>query len=110
MYNGGMKRETTWGRGCDRWDHEHEVRGRSLTLGIQHYPHGRGNDVVESMDVIGHGKESPWGGLVKFFQCAGYIGGLIMKVEYLVWTGKEKFRVMYDEAAALKYAARVKAG
>ena len=47
----------------------HEVRGGSLTLGIQHYPHGQGNDVVESMNAIGHGKESLWGGLVKFFQC-----------------------------------------
>ena len=42
--------------------------------------------------------------------CRLYRGGLIMKVEYLVWTGKEKFKVMYDEGKALKYAARVKAG
>ena len=33
-----------------------------------------------------------------------------MKIEYLVWTGKEKFRVMDNEKAALKYAVRVKAG
>ena len=33
-----------------------------------------------------------------------------MKVEYLVWTGKEKFRIMDNEGKALKYAARVKAG
>ena len=33
-----------------------------------------------------------------------------MKVEYLVWTGKEKFRVMDNEGKALKYAERVKAG
>ena len=62
------------------------------------------------MNVIGHGKESPWGGSVKFFPCAGYIRKLVMKVEYLVWTGKEKFRVMDDEVKALKYAKRVKAG
>ena len=35
---------------------------------------------------------------------------LIMRIEYLVWIGKERFKVMYDEGKALKYAARVKAG
>ena len=33
----------------------------SLTLGIQYHGHGRHGNVVESMNVIGHGKESPWG-------------------------------------------------
>ena len=41
----------------------------SLTLGIQYHGHGRHGNVVESMNVIGHGKESLWGGSVKFFQC-----------------------------------------
>ena len=54
--------------------HGHGARGRSLTLGIRYHGHGCRGNVVESMNVIGHGKESPWGGLVKFFQCAGYIG------------------------------------
>ena len=60
MYNGGMKRETIGGRGCDWWDHGHGVRGRSLTLGIRYHGHGRHGNMVESMNVIGHGKESPW--------------------------------------------------
>ena len=68
VYNGGMKRETIGGSGCDRWDHEHEVRGRSLILGIRYHGHGCRGNMVESMNVIGHGKASPWGGLVKFFQ------------------------------------------
>ena len=62
------------------------------------------------MTIESIGRQSGGDGPVKFFKCAGYIGGLIMKVEYLVWTGKEKFKVMYDEGKALKYAARVKAG
>lgn len=33
-----------------------------------------------------------------------------MKVEYLIWTGKERFKIMYDEQQALKYAKRVNAG
>ena len=33
-----------------------------------------------------------------------------MKIEYLVWTGKECFRIMYDEKKALAYARRVSAG
>lgn len=33
-----------------------------------------------------------------------------MKIEYLVWTGKERFRVMDDEKKALAYARRVQAG
>ena len=75
-----MKRETTWGRGCDRWDHEHEVRGRSLTLGIRYHGHGCHGKVVESMDVIGHGMESPWGGLVKFFQCDWHVEGTLQEM------------------------------
>ena len=37
------------------------------------------------------------------------LGG-IMKVEYLVWTGKERFRVFENKKKALAYARRVKAG
>ena len=33
-----------------------------------------------------------------------------MKTEWLVWTGKEKFKIMYNEEDALKYAKKVKAG
>lgn len=44
-------------------------------MGIQYHEHGRHGNVVESMNVIGHGKESPWGGSVKFFQCGAKTGG-----------------------------------
>lgn len=33
-----------------------------------------------------------------------------MKIEFLVWTGKEKFTIKYTEQDAVKYANRVKAG
>lgn len=33
-----------------------------------------------------------------------------MKTEYLIWTGKEKFKILYTEKEALTYAKRVKAG
>ena len=33
-----------------------------------------------------------------------------MKIEYLVWTGKEKFKILYDEHKAVSYAKRVNAG
>ena len=68
VYNGGMKRETIGGSGCDRWGHEHGARGRSLTLGIQYHGHGRHGNVVESMDVIGHGRETR--GVVKVLALA----------------------------------------
>ena len=33
-----------------------------------------------------------------------------MKIEFLVWTGKERFTIKYNEQDAVKYANRVKAG
>lgn len=53
-------------------------------MGIRYHGHGSRGNVVESMNVIGHGKESPWGESVKFFPCGVKTWETNMKVKDLI--------------------------
>ena len=53
-------------------------------MGIQYHGHGRHGNVVESMNVIGHGKESPWRWTRKVLSMWGQNGGFKMKVKELI--------------------------